>query len=94
MQENDAAAGCRLDGGKHAIKVKSFCFCTEVGVCFHGQVDIGKDLVVVGPCWRGEVDGGCRFGEEFRKEEAAEVDCASAGDGLEGDGLLVIVLET
>jgi hypothetical protein len=94
VQEDYAATRCRLDGGKHALKVKTLGFGAEVGVCLDGEVNIGEDLVVVGPCWRGEVDGRRGFGEEFGEEEAAEVDCTSTGDGLERDGLWAIGLET
>ena len=93
VQEDDAAAGCGLDGREHAIEIKTFGFCAEVGICFHGQVYIGEDLVVVGPSWGGNVDSWRGLGEEFGEEEAAEMDCASARDGLEGDGLFVTVLE-
>lgn len=58
----------------------------EVRVCLDGQVDVGEDLVVVGPCGRAKVDGGggVDFAIELREEEGAEVDGACAGDGLEG----------
>jgi len=82
-----------FEGREHAIKVEGSGSRTEVGVCLDGDTDVGEDLVVVGPCWRGEVDGRRRFGEEFREEETAEVDCASTGDGLERDGLWAIRLE-
>jgi hypothetical protein len=49
---------------------------------------------MVGPCWGGNVDGRRGFGEESGEEEGAEVDCTSAGDGLEGDGLFATLLET
>ncbi len=39
---------------------------------------------MVGPCWGGEVDGLVgRARVEFGEEEGAQVDGASAGDGLE-----------
>jgi hypothetical protein len=94
VQEDYAATWCRLDGRKHALKVKTLGFGAEVGVCLYGEVNIREDLVVVGPCWRGEVDSRRGFGEEFGEEEAAEMDCASTGDGLERDGLWEITLET
>jgi hypothetical protein len=94
VQEDYAATWCGLDGGKHALEVKTLGFGAVVGVCLNGEVYIGEDLVVVGPGWRGEVDGRRGFGEEFGEEEAAEVDCASTGDGLERDGLRAIGLET
>lgn len=61
----------------------------EVGVGFYGEVDVGEDLVVVGPGWGGEVDG-LVFGAEveFGEEKTAEVDGAGAGDGLEGGDLM------
>ena len=93
MQEDYAATWCGLDGGKHALEVKALGFGAEVGVCLDREVNIGEDLVVVRPCWRGEVDGRRGFGEEFGEEEAAEVDCASTGDGLERDGLWANSLE-
>lgn len=49
-----------------------------------GEVDVGEDLFVVGPGWVGEVDGGFGVGGvEAGEEEAAEVEGAGAGDGLE-----------
>lgn len=46
-------------------------------------MDVGENLVVVGPCWGGEVNGLIgRAGIEAGKEESAEVDGAGAGDCL------------
>lgn len=50
-------------------------------------MDIAEDLVVVGPSRRGDVDSGCRFGNEFGHEESSQMNSAGAGDGLEGDCL-------
>ena len=53
-------------------------------------MDVCEDLVVVCPCWVGEVDGlVLGAGVEFGEEEATEVDCAGAGDGLEADDAFV-----
>ena len=52
-------------------------------------MDIGEDLIVIGPGWRGKVD--ClRRGAwvEAGEEEGAEVDGTSARDGLEGYDLM------
>ena len=88
VQEDDAAFRGGFDGGAHAVVVEAFGLRGEVGVGFYGEVDVGEDLVVVGPCWGGEVDGLVIGAEvEFGEEEAAEVDGASAGDGLEGGDL-------
>lgn len=50
-------------------------------------MDIGEYLVVVGPCWIAEVDGG-RAWVEFRDEQATEMDGACAGDCLYAAGAL------
>lgn len=84
VEEDDAALGGGFDGGAHAVVVEALGLRGEVGVGFYGEVDVGEDLVVVGPCWGGEVDGlvvGALV--ELGEEEAAEVDGAGAGDGLE-----------
>ena len=47
-------------------------------------MDVCENLVVVDPCWSGEVDGRSGFRKELGKEGSAEVDGARAGDGLEG----------
>ena len=46
----------------------------EVGVYLDRQLDGREDLVVVGPCWRGEVE---LFVSrvEMCEEECSEVDC-------------------
>ena len=72
------------------MEVETLCGGGEVGVGFYGEGDIAEDLVVVGPCWTGEVDGlglGARI--EFGEEEGAEMHRARAGDSLEGAYLLV-----
>ena len=50
-------------------------------------MDVGEDLVVVGPCWIAEIDGGLAR-VEFRDEQATEMDGACAGDGLYAAGAL------
>lgn len=69
MQEDDATRRRLLNGRYHAREVKAFGLRGEIGVGFYREIDIGKNLVVVGPCWGGEVDGlirgaGIEFGEE------------------------------
>lgn len=84
VEEDDAAVGSVLEGGAHAVEVETFGLGGEVGVGLDGQVDVGEDLVVVGPGWVGEVDGlvvGARV--EPGEEEGSEVDGTGAGDGLE-----------
>ncbi len=84
VQEEDAAFWGLFDGGAHAVEVEAFGFDREVGVGFYGELNVGEDLVVVCPCWGGEVDGLIgRAGIEAGEEEGAEVDGAGAGDGLE-----------
>ncbi len=88
VQEDDAAFGGGVDGRAHAVVVEAFGLRGEVGVGFDGQVDVGEDLVVVGPGRGGEVDGLVVGADvEFGEEETAEVDGAGAGDGLEGGDL-------
>lgn len=64
----------------------------EVGVGFYGEVHVREDLVVVGPCWGGEVDGlvgGAHV--EFGEEKGAEVNGAGAGDCLEAGDLRTVL---
>lgn len=85
VQEDDGAGGSIAQGGEHAGEVEAFGLRVEVGVVGEGEVDVGEDLVVVGPGWVGEVDGGFRVGGvEFGEEESAQVHGTGAGDGLEG----------
>jgi hypothetical protein len=52
---------------EHAIEVKTLGFLGEVGVVGEVEADVCEDLVVIGPCWVGEVDGGLlrvEFGQE------------------------------
>ena len=57
VEEDYASFGGAFDGGEHAGEVEAFGGGGEVGVGFYGEVDVAEDLVVVGPCWGGEVDG-------------------------------------
>ena len=57
VQEDNASFGGLFDGGAHAGEVEAFGGSGEVGVGFYGEMDVAEDLVVVGPCWGGEVDG-------------------------------------
>ena len=57
VEEDYASFGGLFDGGLHAGEVEAFGGRGEVGVGFYGEVDVAEDLVVVGPCWGGEVDG-------------------------------------
>ena len=56
VEEDYASFGGFLDGGAHAGEVEAFGGRGEVGVGFYGELDVAEDLVVVGPCRRGEVD--------------------------------------
>ena len=82
VEEDDAALFCGLEGGDHTVEVKTFSFGGEVRVGLDGEVDVGEDLVVVGPCWCGEVDCWCGFGQKLGEEETTEMDGACARDGL------------
>lgn len=57
VEEDYASFRGFFDGGAHAGEVETFGGRGEVGVGFYGEVDVAEDLVVVGPCWGGEVDG-------------------------------------
>lgn len=56
VQEDDAAGGGGVEGGEHAGEVEGFGGRGEVGIGLDGEVDVGEDLVVVCPCWVGDVD--------------------------------------
>ena len=83
-----------VDDGAHAIEVEAFGLDGEVGVGLYGEMDVGEDLVVVGPCGGGEVDGLVGgAGVEAGQEEGAEVDGAGAGDSLQAYDLERRLLE-
>ena len=81
VEEDDGTWRGSAQGGNHAIEVEALGLRGEVGVVGEGEADIGEDLVVVGPGWRGEVEGGL-VGMKARQEETSQVDGARAGDGL------------
>ena len=88
VQERDGALGGGGESCKHAVEVEALGGWREVWVSLYGEADVGEDLVVVGPCWRGEVDWLVRRAwVEFGEKSAAEVDGSCAGDGLKGDSL-------
>ena len=70
VEKNDTAGGGRTERADHAIEVEAFRLRGEVGVVGEAEADVCEDLVVVGPCWAGEVDCGL-CGVEFGEEEAA-----------------------
>lgn len=90
VQEDDGATRGGADAGQHAIDVKALCLGGEVGICCRLEPDVCEDLLVVGPCWRGEIDGRPRLGWiEFRKKQTAQMDRAGAGDRLQGINLFI-----
>ena len=94
VEEDDGTSRGLADAVQHAIEVEAFRLRIEVGVGGEGETDIGEDLVVVGPGWVGEVDGGLGVrGVEFGEEEGTEMDGSCAGDGLES-GHLIDLLES
>jgi hypothetical protein len=88
VEEDDRAERRCPQRGDHAVEVEALGLGGEVGVVGEGEADIGEDLVVIGPGWVGEVDGGLGLcGVELGEEEAAQVDGAGSRDGLEGADL-------
>lgn len=97
VEEDDGALGGLREGLLHADDIETLGLLVEVWILGDRQADIGEDLIVVGPCWVAEVNGGL-LGRiavrvvEARKEKAAEMAGAGAGDGLDrgdtafGDG--------
>lgn len=72
VEEDDRAGRRCLQRLEHTGEIEAFGLFGEVGVGGQLEADVCEDLVVVGPCWVREVDGG--FGGlrvEFREEEAA-----------------------
>ncbi len=57
VKKYDATFWCVFDRRAHAVEVEALCFGGEIGVGLYGQLDIGENLVVIGPCWGREVDG-------------------------------------
>ena len=89
VEEDDGAGGGLTDAVQHAVEVEAFRLGVEVGVGCEGEADIGEYLVVVGPGWVGEVDGGLGVrGVEFGKEEGTEMDSSRARDRLESGHLI------
>lgn len=61
---------------EHAVDVQTFSSRGEVRVGGYRDTDIGEDLLMVRPCWIGDVDGWLRTISrrvEFGKEESTEV---------------------
>lgn len=84
MEQYDTARLSLLDGGIHAGKVEPFCFRREIRVCSDGEIHVGEDLVVIGPCGRREINrlvGRPRI--EFRKEESTQMEGTRTRDGLD-----------
>lgn len=54
---------------EHAIEVETLGVLVEVGVGSELEADVREDLVVIGPGWVREVDGGLLW-VEFGEEEA------------------------
>ena len=83
MQQDNAMIWGIRDSVLHTSEIEAFSLFREVRVGSDREVDVGEDLVVVGPCWVAEVDGG-RAGVEFREEESSQVHSTCAGNGLDG----------
>jgi len=67
VQHDDGSCGRRPQRLQHAIEVEALGRGRKVGVLGQLQADIGKDLIVIGPCGIGDVDGrllGVELGEE------------------------------
>lgn len=67
VQQDDAVVGSVGDRFLHASKVKTLGSFREIWVGGYWKSDIGENLVVIGPCWVAEVDGGVtwvEFGDE------------------------------
>ena len=56
VKQDYAATWSGLNGRDHALEIEAFCFGVEVWVSLDREADVRHDLVVVGPCWIGEVD--------------------------------------
>ena len=57
VEQDDAAFWSGFYGRAQPVEVEAFGLGGEVWVGLYGEVDVGEDLVVIGPCWGGEVDG-------------------------------------
>jgi hypothetical protein len=93
VQQDNTAFRCLLYRLHHALKVKTLCLCREIWVVLDAELDIGKDLVVVGPGRVGDVNGLCLGVGRIVKlgqEGGTQVDGASARDGLQRDGTLLL----
>lgn len=67
VQEDDGSSRRRPQRLEHAIEVKTLGFLGEVGVVGELKADVCEDLVVIGPGWVREVNGGLlrvKFGKE------------------------------
>lgn len=81
MEEDYGFRRSSFEGCCHAREIQTLGGCGEVGVCGNGEINVGKDLVVVGPCWVTEVDAR-RPRVEFTEEEGTKVNSTCTGDGL------------
>lgn len=59
----------------------------EIGICLDRELDVGEDLVVIGPCWRREVKLFRVLRVKVCEEEGSQVDSTGAGNSLEGHNL-------
>lgn len=75
MQHDDTARWGLLDSRTHAGEVEAVRFFREVRVSLYWEIDVGEDLVVIGPSGRGEIHRlVCRPRIEFREKEGTEME--------------------
>lgn len=87
VKEEGAAPRGILNIRNEPVNVKSDCLLVVVPVLLYVQPGVLEDRSVVGPRWRGDVNGlGVRV--EALKEGTTNTKCTSAGDGL-GDSNVV-----
>lgn len=73
--EQDNTTGLRgVQSGQQTITVEHFRLGREVRIRLDGQMDIGEDLIVVGPGWVREIDGRCGLRKELGQEETSQMD--------------------
>jgi len=77
VEKDNAVVGGICDCFLHPIEVEAFGRLGEIWICRDGNVNIGEDLIVVGPGWVAEING--RLARvELGQEQASEMDSSCA----------------
>ena len=82
MEKDDGVVWSVCNPFLHAGEIQAFGLFGEVRIGRNRKLNIGEDLIVVGPCWAAEVDG-WRPGVEFLEEQSSQMHGSCARNGLD-----------